>query len=188
MSQSLYKLPSEFTTLVDLLRHKAEKQPEQKIYTFLLDGEKEFCHWTYSDLEGQARKIAALLKSYRVEGQRILLLYPPGLDYIAAFFGCLYAGAIAVPAYPPHNLRRAYRVQKILQDSEAAITLTTSKILPLVKSLLSTEVNSTVCHWLTTDNLPASIQEICRLPHARADSLAFLQPGSDPVWLWSYIR
>jgi len=66
--------------------------------------------------------------------------FPPGLDYIAAFFGCLYAGAIAVPAYPPRNQRHAARLQtavSVTTDSQAAIALTTTAILPQVQSLLA---------------------------------------------------
>ena len=175
MSESFRGTSSKFATLVDLLRYRADKQPKQKIYTFLLDGEKKFCHWTYADLERQAVTIAALLKRYSVEGERVLLLYPPGLDYIAAFFGCLYAKAIAVPAYPPRNSRRAYRVQKIIQDSEAAIALTTSTSLPQIKCLLNSEFTSSVRQWLTTDNLSKSSVENWKIPNIQPNTLAFIQ-------------
>ncbi|MEG3957006.1 AMP-binding protein [Microcoleus sp. herbarium2] len=84
--------------------------------------------------------MAAQLQALGASGKRALLLYPPGLDYIAAFFGCLYAGAIAVPAYPPRNQRHAARLQtavSVATDSQAAIALTTTAILPQLQSLLA---------------------------------------------------
>src|SRR4051794_24747588 len=88
-------------TLIDLLRLRAERQTGATAYTFLLDGEAEEDSVTYGQLDEQARAVGAWLQSFSAEGERVLLLSPPGLNYIAAFFGCLYAGAVAVPAYPP---------------------------------------------------------------------------------------
>src|SRR5438094_3797680 len=93
------------STLVDLLRWRAFHQPDQRAYTFLLDGETEQDDLTYGALDRQARIIGTMLQSVGAVGERVLLLYPPGLDYIAAFFGCLYAGAVAVPCYPPDPAR-----------------------------------------------------------------------------------
>ena len=56
---------------------------------------------TWGELDRRARAIAAALTEAGAAGERALLLYPPGLDYLAAFFGCLYAGTVAVPVYPP---------------------------------------------------------------------------------------
>jgi acyl-CoA synthetase (AMP-forming)/AMP-acid ligase II len=78
-----------FSTLVELLRFRAQNQPEQKAYTFLVDGETQELSLTYSQLDLQARAIAAHLQSETAAGERVLLLYPPGLEFIAAFFGCL---------------------------------------------------------------------------------------------------
>ena len=64
-----------------------------------------------------------------LEGERALLLYPAGLDFIAAFFGCLYAGVVAVPAYPPRRNRSLSRIQAIADDAEAKVALTTVQVL-----------------------------------------------------------
>jgi acyl-CoA synthetase (AMP-forming)/AMP-acid ligase II len=85
------------------LRERASHQPEEIVYTFLLDGETESDWLTYQVLDRQARAIAATLQSYQTMGERALLLYPPGLEFVAAFFGCLYAGVVAVPVYPPRR-------------------------------------------------------------------------------------
>ena len=60
---------------------------------------------TRGELDRRARALAARLQARGLAGRRALLLYPPGLEFIAAFFGCLYAGVVAVPAYPPRPNR-----------------------------------------------------------------------------------
>jgi len=117
-------------TLVDLLRSRAERQGEDSAYTFLLDGETAEAHLTYAALDRRARGLAATLAREGVGvGDRVLLLYPPGLDYIAAFFGCLYAGAVAVPAYPPRSRRPSARLQAIQESAGAKAVLSTSAVL-----------------------------------------------------------
>ncbi len=87
-----------FDSLVHLLETRASEQPERLAFTFLRDGEVEELNLSYRELARQARVVGAWLQGRGLQGQRVLLLYPPGLEYIAAFWGCLYAGAVAVPA------------------------------------------------------------------------------------------
>jgi amino acid adenylation domain-containing protein len=118
------------TTLVEVLRHRAQRQGEGLAYTFLLDGETAEAHLTYAGLDRRARGLAATLaREGIVAGDRVLLLYPPGLDYIAAFFGCLYAGAVAVPAYPPRSRRPSARLQSIQESAGARAVLSTGAVL-----------------------------------------------------------
>ena len=98
-------------TIDGLLRQRAVQSPTQIAYTFLGSEGEEQASLTYKELDRQARVIAAYLRMLNVAGKRVLLLYPPGLDYIAAFFGCLYAGAVAVPAYPPRPNQSMHRLQ-----------------------------------------------------------------------------
>src|SRR5690242_14341213 len=93
--------PVECSTLTELLRWRASQQPNQLSYRFLVDGETREACFTYGELDRQARAIGAQLTGIGRSGERAILLYPPGLEYIAAFFGCLYAGLVAVPTYPP---------------------------------------------------------------------------------------
>ncbi|NRD51145.1 MULTISPECIES: AMP-binding protein, partial [Corallococcus] len=87
--------------LLKLAQNPSARAP---LYTFLGDDGEETV-WSASDLDVRARRIASALRERGAQGERVLLLYPPGLDYIAGFFGCLYAGAVAVPAYPPDPMR-----------------------------------------------------------------------------------
>src|SRR5262245_29994014 len=75
----------ELQSLVELLRWRAQEQPQQRAYTFLVDGEAEAGHLTYGELDQQARAIAAHLQAVSAPGERAVLLYQAGLEYIAAF-------------------------------------------------------------------------------------------------------
>ena len=162
-------------TLVDLLQLRAAGQPDRRAYTFLLDGETEEVYLTYEELDRQARSIAAMLDQRSASGERALLLYPPGLEYIAAFFGCLYAGVVAVPAYPPRVNRNLLRIQSIASDSQATIALTTAPVLSRIEPLLAEFPELGRLRWLTTDNLRDEISDVWRERSMGADTLAFLQ-------------
>jgi amino acid adenylation domain-containing protein len=113
-----------------VLRERAERKGEDLAYTFLLDGETAEDHLTYAELDRRARGLAAtLLREGIGDGARVLLLYPPGLDYVTAFFGCLYAGAVAVPAYPPRSRRPSARLQSIQESAGAKAVLSTETVL-----------------------------------------------------------
>ena len=142
---------SETASLGDVLRCQAQDRPNQVAFTFLCDGESEAGQLTYRELDHQARSIAAALVEHDVRGKPVLLLYPSGLEYVAALFGCFYAGAIAVPAYPPRPGRRDPRIANIVQNSGAALALTTSRLLPALAAGLSEAAVPGALEWLPTD-------------------------------------
>jgi acyl-CoA synthetase (AMP-forming)/AMP-acid ligase II len=168
----------EFSTLVEILRWRALQQPEQRIYTYLVDGEAEGDHLTYAALDCQARNIGALLQSYRASGERALLLYPAGLEFIAAFFGCLYAGVTAVPV-PPPNLaqpqRTLPRLRAIIRDAQPAVVLTTSAILSNTEGLFTQAPELQKMRWLATDKVADSLAQEWRDPAVTSNTLALLQ-------------
>ncbi|MFM2060605.1 MAG: hypothetical protein RLZZ507_275 [Cyanobacteriota bacterium] len=171
MTQSV----NDFSTLVELLRYRSLEQLNTEAFTFLPDGEAQGKSWNYADLDCQSRVIACQLQALKLTGERALLLYPPGLDYLAAFFGCLYAGVVAVPAYPPRNHRNTPRILAILKDSQASVILTTSGILSQVQTLLKDTFDTNNIHWLTTDDLEPGIEADWQEPVINTDTLAFLQ-------------
>ncbi len=136
------------STLVELVRWRAVTKPNQRAYTYLKDGGKKEIHMTYADLDQAARAIATNLQRKGLSGQRALLLYPPGLDYITGFFGCLYADVIAVPAYPPdpNRLNRSLpRLQAIVNDAGATVALTNDSIMYMIRMLkLGSKLTSTL--------------------------------------------
>ncbi len=78
-------------TLVDVIQWRAANQGDFEVYTFLLDGEEKSETMTFRELDRRARTIAAWLMQQGVAGDRVMMLFPPGLDFMAAFYGCLYA-------------------------------------------------------------------------------------------------
>jgi len=172
MSEEPFDPSIHASSLVEVLRRRAEAQPGRRAFTFLVDGEAREVHLTYGELDLQARAIAARLQALDAAGERALLLYPPGLQYAAAFFGCLYAGAAAVPVYPPRPNRPDPRVRTILADARARVVLTTSAILPNAERLLGGEPG---VQWLATDGIDVEAAAEWADPRVGPESLAFLQ-------------
>jgi acyl-CoA synthetase (AMP-forming)/AMP-acid ligase II len=162
-------------TLVELLRYRALHQPEQRAFTFLENGESEHSHLTYGELDQRASSIGALLQDLKAAGERVLLLYPPGLEYIAAFFGCLYAGAVAVPIYPPRPNRTLRRLREIAADAKATVALASKPILSSLQTSLADEPTLKALRWLDTEAASPDLAQIWRLPELRSETLAFLQ-------------
>ena len=163
------------STLTDLLRWRALEQPKRLAYTFLKDGETEAVCLTYGELDRQARAIAAHLQSLGVSGERVLLLYPSGLEYIAAFFGCMYAGAVAVPVYPPRLNRSVERLQAIVSDAEAAMVLTARQCASKTEPWLTQTIDLGRVLWLHTDTLSDDAADAWQQPAIDSQTLAFLQ-------------
>jgi acyl-CoA synthetase (AMP-forming)/AMP-acid ligase II len=165
-------------TIAELLQRRAAEQGRRLAYTFLVDGEVEGPRLTYADLDASARRIAAELIGRGVSvGERALLLYPPGLDFIAAFFGCMYAGVIAVPSFPPHpaQIARALpRLVGIAADAELSVVLTTASLASSVDAITRHAPLLGEPTWIATDALDHSSGD----PASRdlsGDALAFLQ-------------
>jgi acyl-CoA synthetase (AMP-forming)/AMP-acid ligase II len=164
-----------FSSLVELLSYRAEDQPDKQAYSFLKNGEVEADVLTHASLHLQAQAIAAHLQTLQAEGKCALLLYPPGLEFIAAFFGCLYAGVVAVPAYPPRRNQSLSRLQAIAEDSEAVAVLTTTALLESIQERWQQDVDTTDLHWVATDGVDHSLAQAWKRPALDSQSLAFLQ-------------
>ncbi|BDA68746.1 non-ribosomal peptide synthetase [Calothrix sp. PCC 7716] len=176
MSKSSFiKSHFDFKIFVEVLRFRSATQPNQVAFTFLADGETEQATLTYQELDQLARRVATRLQELGLTGKPALLLYPPGLDFIVGFFGCLYAGVIAVTAYPPRNERNTPRIKAISQDSQAVIALTTAQSLDTVQSLMTKGTDSETLQWLATDNLPVGLEDSWQEPFIDGNTIGFLQ-------------
>ena len=153
----------------------AVARPNDIAFTYLVDGENEQVHLTYAELDRQARAIGAWLESLGLVGQRALLLYPPGLEFITAFFGCLYAGVVAVPVYPPRRNRSMARIQAIADDAQAKVALTTDAVLNRVEAIIDETPHLKELTWLDTCHVPEGLADRWQLPDIHGDTLAFLQ-------------
>src|SRR5215216_509601 len=147
------------TSFVDVLRWRGRHQPERRAFAFGPPGEGADVHLTYAGLDRRARAVAARLRELGAEGERALLVYPPGLEFLAAFFGCLYAGTVAVPAYPPRPNRSLLRLQTIVEDARARFTLTINPLLARLTAAPAELGALKSLHWLATDDIPATEAE-----------------------------
>ncbi|MBX9790730.1 MAG: aminotransferase class I/II-fold pyridoxal phosphate-dependent enzyme [Pirellulales bacterium] len=162
-------------TLVEMLRHRAAHQPSDLVFAYLVDGETDEQRLTYAELDRRARVIAGWLQSQGLAGERALLLYPPGLDFVTGFFGCLYAGVMAVTAYPPRMNRSLGRIQAIATDAGARVALTTESVHERVTPWLPETPDLLQVEWVPTDRLPDAAEAYWTSPDISADTLAFLQ-------------
>lgn len=164
-----------FNTLGELLRWRAATEPDFPLYTYLLDGETQAVQLTLGELDRAARAIAATLQTMKRKGDRALLLYPAGLEFIAAFFGCFYAGVLAVPASLPRPNRPDQRLRKLAQDAEPSVVLTTTELLHKREGDPAFAQTLSVSRWLATDSLPLHLAERWQETPLSRNDLAFLQ-------------
>ncbi|PSB25012.1 fatty acyl-AMP ligase [Stenomitos frigidus] len=177
MSQSLdpFGLKLSPKSLLDVLEYRASRQPEQTAYTFLVDGEREEISLTYEELHQRVNSLACHLSTLVAPGERALLLYPPGLDYIIAFFACLQSRLIAVPAYPPRPNKSISRLQEIVKDAQPGLALTTQAVLLKAKDLFTQILNADTLPCLATDVSHPALVKDWETPEINRQTLAFLQ-------------
>ncbi|MBE9120384.1 amino acid adenylation domain-containing protein [Tychonema sp. LEGE 07199] len=167
------QLTESCTNLVELLQNRALHQPEQK-YTFLLDGKTETASLTYRQLDAIARSHAVRLQTLGLTGERALLLFSPGLDYLAAFFGCLYAKVIAVPLYPPKLKRNLGKISAIAKDAGATVAIAPTRHLENLEQLCEQAPELKAMHWLSAEVLCGD-GEKWQQPPIHPDEVAYLQ-------------
>lgn len=165
---------NECENLVDLLRFRAIKQPDSIAFSFALDSTNEIVI-TYAELDKKAMSIASVLQNQGLLGERALLLYPPGLEYITAFFGCLYAGVVAVPIYPPRANQNIFRLNSILTDSQARIALTTEKVYNSISHGGASNSEFEGLSWLKTEIITEDKSKDWKAPNIDGSNLAFIQ-------------
>ncbi|PYP88918.1 MAG: non-ribosomal peptide synthetase [Candidatus Angelobacter sp. Gp1-AA117] len=163
------------SNLVELLRGRAAEQPERNIYTFLAEDTDPETDLSFGELDRRARAVAAWLQEAGATDGRVLLLFTAGLDYITAFFGCLYARVVAVPAYPPRMNRGFDRLEAIIQDATPLTVLTTSAILTQIESRADHHMLLEGRRWGAVDTIGNELAEAWREPVVNGETLAFLQ-------------
>ena len=118
-------------TLVALLRWRAAHESDTPAYTFLSDGHDEAVTWTWADVDRRARVVGAWLQAREARGERVMLMFEEGLDYLAGLFGSMYAAALACPCHPPdpNRLHRTLpRLQQIASAASLRFVLTSASI------------------------------------------------------------
>ncbi|MGW0827964.1 fatty acyl-AMP ligase [Streptomyces sp. NPDC002845] len=168
---------AEFGSFTELLLTRSDERGDADAFVFLADGVrgKEPERLPYRELDRAAKDIASWLQERGLAGHQVLLLYPSGLDFVKAFVGCLYAGAVAVPAPLPSEQGQHFRrVSGIVRDARVGAVLTLAEHAPEVEAWLAAEgFSDVVC--LPTDQGPVGDTAAWRDPRLGAEHLAFLQ-------------
>ncbi|MGH7136112.1 MAG: fatty acyl-AMP ligase, partial [Pirellulales bacterium] len=186
-SSSYPSIDIDAATLPDVLRRRSVEQADEVAFVFLADGEQDERPLTYGQLDRQARLIATSLLQAGASGSRALLVYESGLDYIAALYGCFYAGVAAVPVYPPDPFRvdrTLPRLRSIVNDAGATWLLATAETLdwarPLfrnVQGLSSSLATDTVVHGTATMVRGTASMVRGTAAGASANELPMLEPA-----------
>src|SRR4051812_3465851 len=160
-------------TIGEVLHRWADECPDAEAFSFLHNGEIVRERLTYGELDARARQVAAILRAHACEGERILLVYPSGIEFVVALFGCFYAGGIAVPVPVPLIApQRAFdRATSIMLDAAPAAALSCSAMLGRMPS---SDILRTL-RWIDTANLSVNG------PHSGA-----LSPSPDHLALLQY--
>lgn len=161
-------------TLTELLDQRASQHPNRVALRFLEKGELDGGALTYAELVTKARRVAAGIQSRFPRGARGLIMCPPGLNYVVAFFGCLYAGAVAVPIYPPTPMvagRAMGRLQAVAADVGASFAITVRSLARVTQSM--TVADET--YWLYVDDPDIGDEQAWEDPATESADLAFLQ-------------
>ena len=177
------------SSLVENLRYRASEQPHQVAYVGLKNGEAELGRLSYGEVDRQARAIALQLQSLGASGSNVLLTYPlsDGLAFVAAFFGCLYAGAVAVTAWPPLNESLLCDLQYKAADADVKFALSTQSLLDQAQDAFTAAPPLADIHWIASDRLTHKIDdakiEQWQAPKINPKTLAYLQYTSGSTGL-----
>lgn len=173
--QDKFNLPQDLMTLLDIYKYRAEVQPDDIAYIFLEDGDDLERKITFQELHKQALVVAQGLREHAVEGDRAILVYQPGMDFIVAFTACVYAGVIAVPVYPPTGIKDIPRFVKIAKSSGAVVFCTQSDMLMPMKMAVDSTPQVSDIPCLATDTINEPIEGQWNWPNTKADTIMFLQ-------------
>jgi acyl-CoA synthetase (AMP-forming)/AMP-acid ligase II/acyl carrier protein len=173
--QTMTKPPHEADSLVDILRYWTAEKPNAEVFRFYPQGEGEYTLHSFSEFDNRCRAIASHLQPY--QGQRALLLFNSGMEFLEAFFACFYAGVTAVPAYPPRKNHNLGRLQALVADCAPSIILSADTVMALAKPIceeaFSAEANA--LPWLITNIIKDSDAARYIDHYPAGPEIAFLQ-------------
>lgn len=161
-------------TVAELLQERASAHGHVEIYRFLSEQDEFDGGRTFAELDRAARRVAALLQGLHARGERVLLCFDPGTAFIEAFLGCAYAGAIAVPAYPPKERANYARLQAIAEDCSPLVALYDQRCEVDWERVRGAGALAAV-QFVPAGDLPLGSELFYRHTALSADALCFLQ-------------
>ena len=165
----------DLSSFVDVILWRAKHQSHVNAFTFLENGVDETCAMTYAQLSDAARRMAGRLQDLELEGERVLLLYPSGPDYVIALIACLFSGVVAVPFYPPVPGRRCSILESVLHDAQPRAVLTTPRELEVLTGRLGKTLADLDCELLAPDLTGDELDSHWQRPSLQRDSIAYVQ-------------
>jgi 8-amino-7-oxononanoate synthase len=164
------------THLVDVVRFWGEQKNDTVAYRFT-DGETLELAVTYAEIARKAQAIGAELQQAGLSGERVLMLYPAdsSLDFAAGFFGCMFAGCTAVPAFPPRRNRNMARILAITEDASATAAFTVADCFKRISNMVSEQPLLSKLHWVCTDQVDVDAADSWKDPQLTPENLAVLQ-------------
>jgi acyl-CoA synthetase (AMP-forming)/AMP-acid ligase II len=165
----------ESESLVEIISKRAELQPDNVVYRYLGDGVNETESFTFKEIDRVARSIAQALSRKLNKGDRVLLLFPQGLQYVAALYGCFYGGFIAIPAYPPRRNREMDRINSIIEDSGAAAGLVTEEVFKTIERNFAEDELLKGMEWFEYEKISNDPEPPAIKTFPEPDQVAFIQ-------------
>ena len=169
-------------TILDCLQAQVKTNPDKIVYRYV-DKDSQLLEnptdkppsLTFQQLDKQARSIAELLLQTVSPNERVILLYPPGLEFMQALIACFYAGVIAVPAVLPRNKQHLTQIGSIADDIECRAILSTTGFAEQSQGLFKQDPNFDDVPWVLTDGDIAASSVERKFPALCAEDIAFLQ-------------
>lgn len=165
-------------SMIDLLRDRAAAQPDSVAFTFLEAGEQEGAELTWAALDLRSRALGAAIAARVEPGARVLVMLPPAVDFVPAFFGVLYAGAIAIPTYPPSGARTdrsSARLRGMIADAGITLVLSSSAVRAHASILEALVPELAGLPWIDVEDVSDELAEAWRVPRCGPETVALLQ-------------
>lgn len=162
-------------SMIDVLRRHAAERSERLLCSFSSDGTESPIRWTYQDVDEHARRIAGWLQEHNMAERPVLLAFPPSIDFVAAFLGCLYAKSIAVPTPPPRRNPSGDRFLSIYRNCQPAAVLTSKDVSERIPMIAKKNPVVEDLPWHVPMEFDASWADAWRQPEAKPETIAFIQ-------------
>jgi len=172
-SKDIVKL--KYQNTVEMFENNSTEYADKVLYYFLADGENETDRITYKQMRDKAAAIAARLQQCCSQGDRALMLFPTGIEFIVSLYGCFYSGIIGVPAYPPRKNRSFARFEAIATDSAPKVILTTRKIYEDLQKNFSAEACLQNIEYIIYEDIDDTLARSWVNPKLQTNDPAYLQ-------------
>ncbi|MEH2308572.1 fatty acyl-AMP ligase [Nostoc sp.] len=174
MTERIINAATKFSNYVEILNVRASLQTNDTAFVFINSPESKL-EVTFGQLHTKAAAIAAELQKYNPDGERALLLYRPGIDFIVAFFSCLYAKVIPVPVHPVRNQREISRLSGIVENAQIKFVLTTEDSIVDFQKIYSEIPYINNARWIATNSQLEAASRDWKMPAIQGTDIAFLQ-------------